>query len=739
MIRTRIRHLLSLLGSPAPSPASATPSPSPEPAAPSPVPDERYDGARFDPRLAQPSRFRRVADRVVRRVDSVSNTLTGIGTVNDKGAAGRPDVQQSELTFDELTALWRFNGYAKKIVSQVPNDATRKGWNVTCEGLDPEEIEKETKRLSVVGRVAQWMTWAHLYGGSVMLIVTEEDEPPVTGRARHSLLAEPLDLSRVKRIKNLIILDKREATPLTYDGQIESDTFRQPLTWWISPASPGGIDGFGGGREVHSSRLIYMYGSRLSPTQRLRTLDGMDDSILQGVWDQVRNRTGVDQALAILAGEIRVNVLKMRGLADLSASDQAEVAEERFRLIARGTSMLNLILLSDDETYEQKSGSVAGVGDLVAPANQSLCAVSGMPASLLFGDAPSGLNTDGASAEKTWSKVIAAVQRMKINDPLEKLYRVICSQSEVFTGGVVGEGELMITYRPLDEPTEAETAATRKTYSEIDESYIDSGVYTAADVAESRFGESGWSPEIAPVTVPDIEAVDPESLAAAEVEIARLKAAEEGAAPAGEEAPRADAHDAHDALWLMIPAPESAGFDEALSAASAILPDIQAVSSPHMTILYLGDVDDSRVEEVAQLVTAEVEKMTIRGVEFNSRGLGYFAPAGESTPIVMGLYSYQAERLNENLTRALAHLIEAPQRPDYRCHMTIGFLPRDLLGDEAEHLSGVSRPDNLTDEGGAVGRHSFEGSELLLMRGGNPIRRLLLGVARMDSGRHASE
>ena len=532
MIRTRLKRLLSLLGSPAPLTAAASASTeAPTPPGEAPRADSSpWKGPRLDIPLSPPpapaSRFDRVRGSLVRRVDSIANSFTGLGGDYDRGAQGRPNTQYSELTFDELTSLWRFNGYAKRIVSLIPDDSTRKGWTVNVEGIDVEDINKETERLCVVGKVNTWLKWAHLYGGSVILIVTDEDEIAGSNGAPHLQLREPLDLSRVKRVTNLVVLDRREATPLTYNGDVTSEGFREPLTWWVSPSSAGGLEGFGGGREIHATRLVYMYGSRLSPTQRTRSLDGMDDSILQSMYEQVRNRTTIDQALAILAGEIRVNVLKMRGLADLSASDQAAVAEERFRLMAQGVSMLNLFLLSDGEEFEQKSASVAGVADLVAPANQSLSAVTGMPAALLFGDAPSGLNTDGESAERKWSKVIGAVQKMKIKDPLSYLYRVIASQSEVFAQGEILGEDLAIKFLPLDELTEGEEAAIRKTYAEIDEKYIDTGVYTASDVADSRFSEEGWTADIKPVAVPDPAAEEILALADAEEEIARLKTAE---------------------------------------------------------------------------------------------------------------------------------------------------------------------------------------------------------------------
>ena len=91
-------------------------------------------GATLGEALVAPSL--RIADSMAMRLDSVANTLTGIGTAIDKGQAGRPDLTRLPLSRTELTKLYSTNGYAARFVDIVPDDATRKGWTVTSDDED---------------------------------------------------------------------------------------------------------------------------------------------------------------------------------------------------------------------------------------------------------------------------------------------------------------------------------------------------------------------------------------------------------------------------------------------------------------------------------------------------------------------------------------------------------------------------------------------------------------------------
>ena len=111
------------------------------------------------------------AHTLVDRLDSIANVLTGLGTSGDKGAQGRPDLTRRTLSFRELRCLYAFNGYAARFVDIVPDDATRKGWDVLADDGVVDVMEAEDKRLGLSSKVADAHRWARLDGGAALLLV----------------------------------------------------------------------------------------------------------------------------------------------------------------------------------------------------------------------------------------------------------------------------------------------------------------------------------------------------------------------------------------------------------------------------------------------------------------------------------------------------------------------------------------------------------------------------------------
>jgi len=439
--------------------------------------------------------------RARRRWDSVRNTMTGIG--DDKVQAGRPDLYRLPLSYGELASLWRFGGHARRFVEVVPNDATRRGWDVEAGDGEAVDVEAEHKRLQLVTRVCEADTWGRLYGAAWLMLVVDEDlNGTEWANNPRGHLAQPLDLSRVRSLQNLVVLDWSEVSAVSFDPSPRSTNYRQPDRYHVSPGASGWADpqaasALVGGATVHASRMIYFHGAKLPPQQRYAN-GGMDDSVLQPVWDQLRNTATLDHSLAALAAELRITVLRMRDLSDVQVSDEADYFDYRMRELAKHRSVLNTVLLADGEEYQHHPGTVTGMAELVGTTRQSLQAVTGMPEQLWIGNAPGGLSTDGESHRNLWANVIAAYQSTKLLPLLERIYQVIFAAKAGPWGGTAPAG-WRLAFRPLDELTAQGEAALRKTMAEVDLLYIQAGVLDPQHVAKGRFGPKGWQFELPPI------------------------------------------------------------------------------------------------------------------------------------------------------------------------------------------------------------------------------------------------
>ena len=82
-------------------------------------------------------------------MDSIMNTMSGLGTKGDKGVAGRPNIYAKPLNDKELEVLYRDSSYARKIVDMVAEDATRSGWYVQDPTADVDPMADEDRRLQI--------------------------------------------------------------------------------------------------------------------------------------------------------------------------------------------------------------------------------------------------------------------------------------------------------------------------------------------------------------------------------------------------------------------------------------------------------------------------------------------------------------------------------------------------------------------------------------------------------------
>lgn len=466
----------------APEPVHAPPMPDPEPAQ---LPELR---------VHMPSLWMYSMGNAGVRADSQTNHLSALGSGLDKGQVTRPRRIRHPLTFRELENLYRDNGYVRRIIDKIPADASRRGWEVTSEERAVEGLAAEEKRLGVKTRLKEGRRSARLHGGSAILLVTDDDVPAEYAGRESDWLLQPLDLDRVNSVLNLVVMDESEFSALEMETDLRSPYFGRPKVWTCSPT------GSGESLAVHSSRLILMVGAPLSPSARYNEW-GLGDSVIQAAWDQVKNRTSVDQAGAVQAQQVTQDVITLEDLGRYNSDEQAAAFNTRMVQLSQGLSALNTLLLSQGEAFERKEANLSGWNNLDAGSRASLQAVVGLSETSLFGTSPGGLNTDGKSGRLQLSDLIEAVQEEHWRDPLERLYSIIfAAKKGPFKGREPDNWSL--SFRPIDQPTPMEEALLRKTIAETD--VMMEPILGADHIARSRYRATGYSTEMLPFKEGDL-------------------------------------------------------------------------------------------------------------------------------------------------------------------------------------------------------------------------------------------
>jgi phage-related protein (TIGR01555 family) len=450
--------------------------------------------ARRAPEVLDAASLAPVAPAPVVRGDSVYNPLVGYGTALDKGAAGRPNTRARGLNDLELRALYGLNPIARRIVDLLPERATRSGWTVPDVGYEDDE------RLDTWGAFCLGGKMGRLYGGSLVVPVTEDDVPGGFRNNSRRWLEEPLDMDRIGAIRALQVFDANEARPAEYDRDMSSPNFRGVRLWSVS------TDGFSG--RIHHSRVIYLRGARRPPSEirggisRIGSGLMPDDSVLQALWDEIRRLTEVAQGGAILAAELKQTVLKVGSLANVATGDEASAFQRILERIAKTMSLLHLIVLGPGDEVETRSSPVTGFKELSEGARWMLSAGLGWPMSMLAQESPSALSSDDKSGAERERQVYQAYQEDHLRKPLRQFYRMVYRSQDGPTGGREPEG-WTLEFAPLDEPTAAEKAALRKTVAETDQIYVNAGVLAPEDITAGRFGEEGWNLDLPAVEPPD--------------------------------------------------------------------------------------------------------------------------------------------------------------------------------------------------------------------------------------------
>jgi len=440
---------------------------------------------------------------------AMSNPLSGLGGYRDSGAQARPNTEREYLTTDELVALLR-GGLYRRICQLHPSWATTKPWIITDDTKSEHPLHAEMKTLNVRATFRRADTWGRGLGECMVLMVTDDPAP----------LSEPLDPTKVKRLHRLEIFDRREFWPLRYNADLSTGTLGAPTHYSIQPrramATVNGkkwqLD------NVHASRLLRFYGDDLPPSEL--PFAGSDysaawgaDAVGQTIWDACRNLSQTGSAGARVAQELSIAVFKVAP--PRASGDESASWISRIRTLNMMKSVANAVLLSPGEEFQRIAANPSGYRDISDHAKMELALVLGAPMTLLFGEAPGGLNTDGSSWQALWYQSVGDWWEDRYRPQLERLLPVLYHS----TIGTIPD-EWGVSFPPLGDLSERERADIRLVHTQADAAAILDGVLTPDEIRRMRYGQQGgYQIDLQPVEdIPERPAPqgDPEAEAAAQ-------------------------------------------------------------------------------------------------------------------------------------------------------------------------------------------------------------------------------
>jgi hypothetical protein len=246
--------------------------------------------------------------------------------------------------------------------------------------------------------------------------------------------------------------------------------------------------------RIHRDRLIIFPGILTSEDIR-RTRGGWGISVIDPVYEALqRNVTAWQSAGAALANAQYV-VYKLKGLAHMfSLPNGEETAKRRSRAMEMAKSMISAVLIDADDEYIRENPNF---GNMPAMLDQFMLDASSaldMPATVLWGRSPAGMNATGESDIQLWNADLESYREHHLRPRLQRFVEVLLASKQGPTKGVEPEG-WRVYFPPLREMTDVEKADLRLKTSQADGSDIDRGVLLPQEVAKSRFRPEGYSIE----------------------------------------------------------------------------------------------------------------------------------------------------------------------------------------------------------------------------------------------------
>lgn len=413
--------------------------------------------------------------------DGWQNVMTRAGIVGQDKRVSTEYVAQPILTKSELSAMYRGDGIATKVVDIPISDMVR-NW-FTIEGDSDNKIVKALDKIKTRQAVKEAKQWARLYGGSLLLMGIDDGQRSRGGKE----LERPLREGSIKELRFYRVYTKNQVswTSDDIDTDAGSDNYGQPKLYTIQPITENSSLQF----KVHYTRVIKFIGKPL-PEEEASTVGYWGDSALQSSYTRLRGFANSLIATESILDEFIIGVMTIENLQDLISGGQEDLIMKRLQQIDMSKHILNTMLVDKEENYERVAARVNGIKDILEFFKDVVSASSGIPQIKLFGEQSKGLGSQAAGNIRMYYDDISEKQEEELRPALERIVKILLLSSE-FNEDVNDEWHL--TFNPLWQPSSSELAEEKLNIAKSDDIYIKTNVLTAEEVAQSRFGGETYS------------------------------------------------------------------------------------------------------------------------------------------------------------------------------------------------------------------------------------------------------
>jgi len=400
--------------------------------------------------------------------DTLKSFVSGLGTAQKDKTLGL-SYEMRSISDAELNAMHRCDWLARKIVDIIPNDMTRewRNWQAEAKIIEAIEAVEKAPLVSVQLKVNEAMRKARLLRGSAIYI-----------GLRGAKTEEPVELDKIKAgdLQYLNVLNRSEVSAGEIVRDVTSEFYGQPSYYEMNGATGTTV-------RIHPSRIVRFVGADILDQQFAN--DGWGDSILQVVYDAVQNSSSIQQHVASMVPEAKVDVIYIPQLSEFLKNPTTErQLTSRFAYANQIKSNFNMVLLEGNgtdagEKWEQKELSFTQLPEIMQIFLQVASGAADIPVTRLLGQSPAGMNATGDSDTRNYYDNISSRQRTELGPRLNYL-------DEIIIRSALGSRppEVHYTWAPLWGLSETERATNFK---------------TKVDAVRGIAGSGGMNPSLVPL------------------------------------------------------------------------------------------------------------------------------------------------------------------------------------------------------------------------------------------------
>ena len=233
------------------------------------------------------------------------------------------------------------------------------------------------------------------------------------------------------------------------------------------------------GRRVHASRVLRVI-SRPLPDLVRPTYNFCGLSLYQMLEPYVRCWDVTRRAVTDMVYTFSTTVLATDMSSVLQGDDNGAGVLDRAELFTATRSNRGVMLVDKErEELTNVAAPLGGLDEIMTSSLEYLCVISHLPAVVLTGQTPHGLNASAEGELKAYSDWIQSQQESLIRPMFEQIIKL--AQLNIL--GHIDE-HVELRFKPLQQLSERELAEIRQIDAGVDQQYMDAGVIDPSEVSE---------------------------------------------------------------------------------------------------------------------------------------------------------------------------------------------------------------------------------------------------------------